>query len=84
MAADEFRTYRLKLFGLVEDPLDLSLADINAMEKAQEHSGKTSRAITTNSASSKPSARCSRRYSPVREADSPDRTSVRMVVSLRS
>jgi hypothetical protein len=33
MAADEFRTYRLKVFGLVENPLDLSLADIHAMEK---------------------------------------------------
>jgi methionine sulfoxide reductase catalytic subunit len=33
VAADNFRNYRLKVFGLVETPLDLSLDDIKAMGK---------------------------------------------------
>ena len=33
LAGEEFRNYRLRIFGLVENPLDLSLADIKAMEK---------------------------------------------------
>lgn len=36
MAANEFRDFRLKVGGLVENPVELSLADIRAMEE-EEH-----------------------------------------------
>lgn len=36
LAANDFRDYRLRVFGLVENPVELSLADLQAMPKRQQ------------------------------------------------
>jgi DMSO/TMAO reductase YedYZ molybdopterin-dependent catalytic subunit/thiosulfate reductase cytochrome b subunit len=36
LAADDFRDYRLKVTGLVETPLELSLADLRALQKQSQ------------------------------------------------